>query len=87
MTRSEISLMRKGFKEHIIQPKFIFKGYESTYNRHIVSSPETSDFYKPFENLPPNISDQTKDSLQQVAKTIIVDSVIPSFKTIKRFFE
>ncbi|GAA4280063.1 DUF885 domain-containing protein [Gaetbulibacter aestuarii] len=87
VTQSEIKLMRKGFEEKIMQPKIIFKGYESTYNQHLVATPEASDFYKPFEKLPDNLSYQTKDSLRMVAIEVIRDSVIPSFETIKSFFE
>tara|TARA_R110002020_G_scaffold296658_1_gene512361 strand:- start:165930 stop:167645 length:1716 start_codon:yes stop_codon:yes gene_type:complete len=84
---SQIALMRKGLKEGISQPKIIFKGYESTYDTHIVSDPESSYFYSPFKNLPQTISPERKDSLLAAAREVITDSVIPSFKTIKSFFE
>ena len=87
VTRSQIGFMRKGFEEGIGQPKIIFNGYESSYDMHLVDAVEDSDFYKPFEDLPNTISSAQKDSLQQVAKTVIQDSVISSFKTIKKFFE
>lgn len=86
-TRSHFALMRKGIKEGIMQPSIIFKGYEGTYNTHIVANPEDSYFYSPFKNLPETISQERKDSLQKAALAVVRDSVIPSFRQIKTFFE
>ncbi len=86
-SNSQISLMRKGLKEGISQPKIIFKGYESTYNTHIVADPEDSYFYSPFLDLPPSISAELQDSLRTAALITVRDSVIPTFETIKTFFE
>tara|TARA_B100001167_G_scaffold176910_1_gene130986 strand:- start:16797 stop:17510 length:714 start_codon:yes stop_codon:yes gene_type:complete len=86
-TESNFKLMRKGFKEGIVQPRVIFKGYESTYETHIVDDPLESYFYSPFLELPDNISQKRKDSLLTAAKQVVEDSVIPSFKKIKTFFE
>ncbi len=86
-TDSQLALMRKGLKEGISQPKIIFKGYESTYNTHIVEDPKTSYFYSPINDLPESFSKTQKDSLQKAALAIIEKDVIPSFKKIKAFFE
>ncbi len=82
-----IDLIGEGLKKGVSQPKVIFKGYESTYDDHIVDNPEQSYFYSPFKNLPSNISQHQKDSLQQAARTAIEKKVIPSFQKIKTFFE
>ena len=86
-TESQFALMRKGLKEGVNQPKIIFNGYESTYNTHIVEDPTESYFYSPFLALPESISAARKDSLLNAAQQVIADSVIPSFKKIKTFFE
>ena len=75
--------MEKG----VSQPKVIFKGYESTYNDHIVDNYEDSFFYSPFKKLPNSISQKQQDSLLTVAKQTIEQHVIPQFKRIKAFFE
>ncbi len=84
---SHFALMREGFKKGIVQPRVIFNGYESTYETHIVANPKESYFYSPFLELPDNISQTRKDSLLTAAKQVVEDSVIPSFKKIKTFFE
>ncbi|PQJ82669.1 DUF885 domain-containing protein [Polaribacter glomeratus] len=79
--------LREGLAKGVSQPKVIFKGYESTYNDHIVSNFKESPFYKPFENLPTTITNQQKDSILTAAKEAIEKTVIPQFQKIKTFFE
>lgn len=79
--------LREGLTKGVSQPKVIFKGYETTYNDHIVDSFEESYFYQPFLNLPSDLTEEQKDSVLKAAKTVIEDNVIPQFRLIKSFFE
>lgn len=79
--------LREGLKKGVSQPLIIFKGYESTYNTHIVDDYEESFFYSPFKNLPSNLTKTQKDSVLSAAKSAIEGNVIPQFKRIKTFFE
>lgn len=79
--------LREGLKKGVSQPKIIFKGYESTYNDHIVDDYQNSFFYSPFKNLPESLDQSQKDSVLNAAKLAIESSVIPQFKRIKTFFE
>ena len=79
--------LREGLEKGVSQPKVIFKGYESTYNDHIVDNYEDSFFYSPFKKLPNSISQKQQDSLLTVAKQAIEQHVIPQFRRIKSFFE
>ena len=83
----QLILIAEGLKKGISQPKIIFKGYESTYNDHIVSNFSQSPFYRPFDTLPDVIPRAQKDSVLTAAKAAIQESVVPSFKKIKSFFE
>ncbi|MEH6705449.1 MAG: DUF885 domain-containing protein [Galbibacter orientalis] len=82
-----IALIKEGLEKGVSQPKIIFKGYESSYNKHIVDSYTESYFYSPFEKLPTTFTQHQKDSILQEAQTAITKNVIPSFKKIKTFFE
>lgn len=82
-----IVLLKKGLKEGVSQPKIIFKGYESTYDTHIVKNYSQSSFYGPLQQLPEVISKVQQDSILVAAQNIIMDKVVPSFKKIKDFFE
>ncbi|WP_299012168.1 DUF885 domain-containing protein [uncultured Polaribacter sp.] len=79
--------LREGLAKGVSQPKVIFKGYESTYNDHIVNDFTKSPFYKPFQNLPQSLSKTQKDSVLKVAKISIEKTVVPQFRKIKTFFE
>lgn len=79
--------LREGLEKGVSQPLVIFKGYESTYNDHIVANFEDSSFYAPFKNLPESLTESQRDSVLIAAKSAIETNVIPQFKRIKTFFE
>ena len=79
--------LQAGLDKGISQPKVIFKGYETTYESHIVTDYEDSFFYQPLLKLPNNIIGSQKDSLQLRGKKAIEQVVVPQFKRIKNFFE
>ncbi len=86
-TDQHLALLREGLIKRNSQPKVIFQGYESTYDEHIVDDYTESNFYSPFKNLPEVLTDSQRDSVLQEAKKAIENSVVPSFKRIKSFFE
>lgn len=79
--------LREGLEKGVSQPRVIFKGYESTYNNHIVKNYEDSYFYSPFKNLPKSLTEEQKDSVLSAAKEAVEKNVTPQFKRIKEFFE
>ena len=79
--------LREGLKKGVSQPFVIFKGYESTYDDHIVDNFKDSFYYSPFKNLPSDLSASQKDSVLLAAKIAIETKVTPEFKRIKTFFE
>jgi uncharacterized protein (DUF885 family) len=85
--REHLVLMREGIKKEVSQPQVIFKGYESTYDVHIVDDVTESAFYEPFKSLPSSLSKAQSDSILTAAQVAIQKNVVPSFKTIKKFFE
>ena len=81
------TLIKKGIDAGISQPLVIFKGYRSTYEKHITLTAEENFYYTPFKNLPKQLSDYEKDSLIKAAKDVVLYDVIPAFKNVKDFFE
>lgn len=79
--------IRVGLEKGVSQPRVIFKGYESTYDDHIVTDYRDSYFYSPFKKLPEGLGQQRRDSILGAAKVAIETKVVPQFKKIKRFFE
>lgn len=80
-------LIREGLEQGVSQPQVIFKGYESSYDTHIVDDYRDSFFYSPFKDLPNSLSAQQKDSVLAAAKEAVETHVTPQFKRIKTFFE
>ena len=82
-----LDLLRVAYKRGIAQPRVVFKNYDDTYNKHIVSDATTSDFYKPFNKLPESFSEELKDSIVKAAKVSVQKNAIEQYKKIKTFFE
>ena len=82
-----LEILRESIKKGVTQPSAIFKGYESTYEDHIVNNYEESFYYSPFKSLPESLSINQKDSVLSAAKETINKIVVPQFKRIKTFFE
>ncbi|MGC1515252.1 MAG: DUF885 domain-containing protein [Maribacter sp.] len=82
-----ITLLKKGLEEGLSQPKVIFKGYEATYDTHIVDDYAQSSFYEPVKNLPELMGSSKRDSVTIAAQQLIGDKVVPAFRKIKSFFE
>ncbi len=80
-------ILRKSITKGVTQPRVIFKGYESTYEDHIVSNFEDSYYYSSFKNLPEILTASQRDSVLNAAKETINTVVVPQFKRIKAFFE
>lgn len=79
--------LRAGLEKGVSQPSVIFKGYESTYNDHIVSDFKQSYFYSPFLDLPTTLTAAQKDSVLTAAEAAVNNNVTPQFIRIKEFFE
>ena len=82
-----LNLLRAGVKEGVSQPEEVFGDYGFSYNKHIVEDYTSSDFYKPFKNLPKSLSSKQKDSVLSAAKTSIENDIVAQYKKIKAFFE
>lgn len=77
--------MHAGLKRGFSQPKVIIQHYPEFIQTYIKDNPEESDFYQPFINKPKYISDEQFAEYQQQAKTLITESINPSYKKFKAF--
>ena len=82
-----LALMRKGLQLGISQPKAILKGYENTYEYHIVSDVEKSVFWKPFSKKPFAINDEDWKKIREEGKMAVKNYAIEAYKNIKTFFD
>ncbi|QOD60928.1 DUF885 domain-containing protein [Polaribacter haliotis] len=82
-----LSLLKAGVEAGVSQPKEAYSNYTFTYDKHIVSDITKSEFYKPFLNLPSNLSEEFKDSVLAIANVSVQQNAINQYKKIKTFFE
>lgn len=80
-----ISLMRRGLEIGMTQPKVILKGYDVTYDKHIVSDVQESIFYKPFQKFPTQLSDTEKNEILVDGKAAIKDGVCKGYQQFSDF--
>ena len=81
-----LNLLRTSLDEGMAQPRAVFSNYNYSYDKHIVSNPTESEFYKPFNDLPDSFSNELKDSIIKVAKKSVQKNAINQYKKIKNFF-
>lgn len=80
-----IALMREGLEKGMVQPKIILKGYEVTYDNHLVENIEESIFYQPFLNIPDQISAAERQELQSQGKLAVQNGAIEGYRKFSQF--
>jgi uncharacterized protein (DUF885 family) len=78
--QQQIAWMDLGIKAGITQPKIVLKGFEQSIQAYIVDEATKSDYYRPFQKMPNHIDEKTQSKLQQEAKDIITQKVIPAYQ-------
>jgi uncharacterized protein (DUF885 family) len=81
-----ITLMREGVREKMLWPKVVEQRVSAQIDKQIVSRPEDSTFYKPFNQFPSDISTADRERLAQSARETVAQSVVPSYKKLKDYF-
>ena len=85
--REEIINMRAGLKRGFTPPRITLSGRDkSIRNVAEASSPEATDFYKPFEALPVTLSATEQATLRQQGAKAIRESVQPAFRDLLKFW-
>ena len=79
-----LNILRASIEEGMSQPRAIFSNYSYSYEKHIVSNPIKSDFYKPFHMLPDSLSNEFKDSIIKIANASIQKNVISQYNYFLR---
>lgn len=82
-----IALLREGSKARIVLPRVIMQRIPPQIDRQIVSKPEESPFFKPFNRFPATMAAANQERLKRDAAAAIDANIIPSYKRFKQFFE
>jgi uncharacterized protein (DUF885 family) len=78
--------MKKGLETGLTQPKAVLEGYEDSISTYIVDDVTQSEFYKPFLANTASLSESDFYALQQRAKVVLKNKVIPAYKSYLTFF-
>jgi len=81
----QIAWMDKGIAAGITQPKVVLDGFEQSIKAFIKSDVTQSSYYSPFRNMPSHLSSQVKAALQEKAKIVLKNKVMPSYQKYFRY--
>jgi uncharacterized protein (DUF885 family) len=82
-----LQLMEAGLAKGRTAPLDILKGRENIVDHLVVDRAEESPFYKPFENMPPEIAEADQEKLRKEARSAIMESVVPGYRAFQDFWK
>lgn len=80
----QIANMRLGLARGYSVPAITLEGREDSIESYLVLA-EENPYWTPFENFPPNTDDGQRLQLQQAARGLIAEHVVPAYKNLLRF--
>lgn len=83
--REHIANMRQGIRDGFTMPRIVLEGYEVTIASHVVANVDSSLFYTPLTRLPEQLPAAERTRLQQAARAVIRDSVVPAYREFLTF--
>jgi len=83
----DIASMREGIAAGIMYPKVVMSRVPAQIARQIVERPEDSPFFQTFKEFHREIKEQDRARLAGLARGVIADSIIPSYRRLAAFFK
>lgn len=77
--------MKLGIKAGITQPQVVLDGFEQSIAAYIKEDVTESVYYQPFKKMSIFISDKQKLKLQQEAKKLLIEKVMPTYQRYYNF--
>lgn len=84
--QQQIGLLQEAVDKGFVHHCEAMKGYETSIQQHIVSSPEQSRLFRPFKSMPKLVSDSVKQNIIEQGKKLIAQQVIPEFQRFYDFY-
>jgi prolyl oligopeptidase len=79
-------LMEEGRESGYMPPKILMERIPDQVSSQLVENPEQSPFFAVFETLPDTIAAEDAERLQQMAKEIIDESIVPAYREFSNYF-
>ena len=86
VVKQTMQLMEEGRKTGFMAPKILMERIPDQISSQLVENPDHSPFYKAFKQIPDTIAVADQERLQQIAKTIIDDSLVPTYREFHNYF-
>ena len=80
-----IERMRKGIELGFVRPNIVFDDYLDSIEPHIKDNPEETNWFEPFTDFPSSVKEAVQDSLINVARSVIAESVVPEYVRLYNF--
>ena len=80
------ALMEEGLKTGYMPPKILMERIPNQISSQLVEDPEMSPFYKAFGDMPASIGEEDQARIQQLAKEVIDESIVPAYREFERYF-
>lgn len=81
-----MSRMEEGRESGYMPPKILMERIPAQISMQLVEDPEQSPFFKSFAAMPDSIVDADRERLQQLAKDLIDESVVPGYREFASYF-
>jgi len=78
--------MEEGRKLGYMPPKILMERIPNQIMAQLVEDPESSPFFASFENMPDTISAEDQVRIQSLAKEVIEETIVPSYREFNRYF-
>ena len=84
--KQTMALTNAGIKEGYVAPKILMQRIPDQIAAQLVENAEESPFYSAFVNLPGTFSEADQKRLQESAKDVIDDKIVPAYRDFNRYF-
>ena len=81
-----IDLMEEGRRRGYVQPRILMDRVPKQIQAQLVEDARDSPFYAAFEIMPDSVAGDERDRLQQAARDLIDDSIVPAYRHFSRYF-
>lgn len=87
MVEQTQALMREGVKAGLTPPRVLMERVPAQIAKQVVEDPTLSPYYKPFARFPDAIGAAERAQLQEQAKRVIAQTVVPAYRGFGEFFQ
>ena len=87
LVEQNIALMREGQRRGHMPPQVLMQRVPAQIAAQIVTDASASPFWRPFRRMPEAIAPGERAALQAQAQALILDRVVPAYRTLQSYFE